>query len=102
MVTVAITGTPGTGKDTISKMVAKSMGWKLVDLNKLAKEKGFIKGFDKKRNCEIVDLSGLKREIKKLKKDIIIQSHYSHELNSDLVIVLRTELKELRKGMARR
>ena len=102
MVIVAITGTPGTGKDTISGIVAKRLGWNLVDLNKLAKQKGLIKGFDKKRNCEIVDISGLKKEIKKIRGNAIIQSHYSHELNSDLVIVLRTEPKELKKRLEKR
>ena len=102
MVIVAITGTPGTGKDTVSKQVAKMLGWKLVDLNRLAKDGGLIKGFDKKRSCEIVDISGLRKEVKKIKKDVIIQSHYSHELNPDLVIVLRTNPNILRKRLEKR
>ena len=73
---IAITGTPGTGKDTISKLVAEGIVWKLIDLNKLAKEKTLFLGYDGRRKCEIVDIKKLKSEIKKLKKDCIIQSHY--------------------------
>jgi len=99
---VSITGTPGTGKNIISKLISKKLGWKLVDLNRLAEEKGLIKGFDKKRGCSIIDLSALRKEIKKLKKDLVVQSHYAHEVGSDLVIVLRTNPEELRKRMEKR
>ncbi len=99
---ISITGTPGTGKDTISKIVAKKLGWGLIDLNRLAKAKNLFKGYDKKRKCEIVDIKKLNSEIKKIKKDVIIQSHYSHELGSDLIIVLRTNPGELRKRLEKR
>ncbi len=99
---IDITGTPGTGKDTISKILSKKLGFKLIDLNKLAKERGFIKGYDEKRKCDIVDIGKVNKEIKKFRKSLIIQSHYSHELCSDLVIVLRTDTKELRKRLEKR
>ena len=99
---ISITGTPGTGKDTISKIIAEKIGLQLIDLNKLAEEKKLFVGHDKKRGCEIVDLRKLSLEIKKLKKDSIIQSHYSHELDSDLVVVLRTNPGELRKRLEKR
>ena len=99
---ISITGTPGTGKNTVSKLVAKKLGWEAIDLNKLAKEKNLFIGFDEKRKCDIVDIKKLNLEIKKLKKDAIIQSHYSHELNSDIVIVLRTNPAELRKRLEKR
>ncbi len=99
---ISVTGTPGTGKDTISKILAKRLGFKLVDLNKIAKEKGFFKGYDEKRKCDIVDTKRLNKEIKKFRKDLVIQSHYSHELDSDLVVVLRTDPKELRKRLEKR
>ncbi len=99
---ISVTGTPGTGKDTISKILAKNLGFKLIDLNKLAKQKNLFKGHDQKRKCDIVDIKKLNLEIKKFRKDIVIQSHYSHELTSDIVIVLRTDIKELRKRLEKR
>ncbi len=99
---IAVTGTPGTGKDTISKILAKKLGFKLIDLNKLAKQKCLLNGYDEKRKCDIVDIKNLNGEIKKFRKDLVIQSHYSHELNADLVVVLRTDLKELRKRLEKR
>lgn len=99
---IAVTGTPGTGKDTISKLLAKSLNFGLVDLNKLAREKNLLKGYDEKRKCDVVDIQGLAKEAKKLKGNQIIQSHYSHLLPSDLIIVLRTGPAELRKRLEKR
>ncbi len=99
---IAVTGTPGTGKDTVSNILGEKLGWEVVDLNKAAKEKRLYKGYDKKRKCDVVDLAGINSEIKRTKKDIIVQSHYSHELNPDLVIVLRTDPAELKKRLEKR
>ena len=99
---LAITGTPGTGKDTISKLLAKSLNFRLVDLNQLAKEKNLLKGYDEKRKCDIVDMQGLAREVRKLRGNQVIQSHYSHLLPSDLIVVLRADPAELRKRLEKR
>ncbi|MBI4164030.1 MAG: DUF359 domain-containing protein [Candidatus Aenigmarchaeota archaeon] len=99
---IAVTGTPGTGKDTISKVLAKRLGFKLVDLNKLARDKCLLKGYDQKRRCDIVDIRKLNEEVKKFRRDLVIQSHYAHDLNADLVVVLKTDLKELRKRLEKR
>ena len=99
---IAVTGTPGTGKDTVSKLLAQQLGFKLVDLNKLAKEKILFKGHDNKRKCDIVDIKKLNNAVKSMRGDLVIQSHYSHLLDCDLVVVLRTELKQLRKRLEKR
>lgn len=93
---IAITGTPGTGKTEVAEMLAERLGWKLIKLNELAEEKNLYSGFDKKRNCKIVDLKRLTKEVEKVKEDVIIESHYSHELPCDAIIVLTCEPRELR------
>ena len=106
---IAITGTPGTGKTQVAKLLAKKLKWKLVDLNKLAEKKKFYKGFDKERNCKIVDIKKLAKNVKDMdgfpqtsKKNLILEGHFSHDMPSDLVIVLRCNPRELRKRMAKR
>ena len=102
---IAITGTPATGKTTIAKELAKALNWKQISLNDLAREKNFYLGYDEKRKAKIVDIESIKKEIKKImkkQKNLIIESHYAHEIPADLVIVLRTDLKELEKRMLKK
>ncbi len=82
---VCITGTPGTGKTT----VCKNLPWPYINLNEFAKENNCIKGYDKKRKVRIVDMDCLKDRLKNL-NNIILESHYSHFMNCDVVVVLRT------------
>ncbi len=99
---IAITGTPGTGKTEVAKALAKRLGWWSVSLNDLAKEEDLYKGYDKERMCKIIDLKRMREEVNILAvshKNMIIESHYSHEMPSDVVIVLRTEPNALRKRM---
>ncbi|MBU0899148.1 MAG: adenylate kinase family protein [Nanoarchaeota archaeon] len=99
---IAITGTPGTGKTEVAKLLAKELKWKLIELNKLAEEKNFYRGYDEERECKIVDINKLSREIKKMKENLILEGHFSHDMSCDLVIVLRCAIGELRKRMEKR
>ena len=95
---LCITGTPGTGKTTIARLLAKRLKWKLIELNKLAEEKGLYCGYDRKRKVNIVDIEKIKKDVEGLKeKNLILESHYAHEMPCDLVVVLRTNPKELRE-----
>ncbi len=101
---VAVTGTPGTGKTRFAKALAKALGWKLIPLNALAARKGYYRGTDRKRKSKIVDLRKLGQEITKLAKarDLVIESHYAHELPCDAIVVLRTPIQELTKRLQKR
>jgi adenylate kinase len=99
---IAITGVPGTGKTEVSKVLSKKLSFKLIEINKLAEKlKAFI-GYDKKRECKILDMKKLKKEIKKLKDNAIIEGHVSHSFPADLVIVLRCNPKVLKKRLEKR
>jgi len=99
---VALTGTPGTGKTSISKLLIKK-GISVIDLNKLSMEKDFIIGNDKIRNSKIVDIKKLDNYISKNyieNKLTIIEGHLSHLLNCvDKIILLRCNPKKLKKNL---
>jgi adenylate kinase len=100
---IALTGTPGTGKTSVSKILQKN-GFEVIDLNKVVCEKDFLIGRDKKRDSEIVDVERFDEYVKKNYggRDIVfIEGHLSHLLKSvDKVIVFRCHPNELRKNLS--
>lgn len=99
---VAITGTPGTGKTEVAKALAKRTGWKWFSLNDIAAQKDLYEGYDRERGCKIVDIEKLREEVSMLavqNKNVIVESHYAHDMPADVVIVLRTDPIILRKRM---
>jgi adenylate kinase len=102
---ISISGTPKTGKTSVAKALAKKLGWRLVNLNHLASKKRLYLGYDRARKSRIVDIKRLRAEVRKIakkEKNLILESHYSHDMPCDVVVILRTNPAELRKRMARR
>ncbi len=106
---VICTGSPGTGKSTISKMIAKKLKASYVDVNKLIKKYNLSVGYDKERKSKIIDIGKLKKVLAKLvkesKKSLVIDSHLSHYLDRklvDLCIVVKCDIKVLKKRLAKR
>ena len=99
---IALTGTPGTGKTSVSKVLEKNFFY-VVDLNKIAVKKSFVLGNDKVRNSKIVDIERLNEYINNFysnNKTVFVEGHLSHLLKSvDKVIVLRCSPKELRNRL---
>ena len=94
---IALTGTPGTGKTTIAKILGDR--YTVVHINDFDKAK--IE-YDEERDSYIVDMDYLREEVEKLRKKdekIIVEGHYSHEFYADLVIVLRCHPEELGKRL---
>lgn len=99
---VAITGTPGTGKSTVSKIISKKMGCLLVDVNEFAEKQGLFVEKDVKRGSWIVDEKKLKKETDVIKGNVILDGHLSHFCRADIVIVLRLNPAELKKRLSLR
>lgn len=116
---ISISGTPKTGKTSVAKALAKKLGWKLISLNQLAERKRLYLGYDKSRKSKIVDIKKLRMEVLKIargkgkteggkaaffrkSRNLIIESHYSHDMPCDVVVILRTNPAELRKRMSRK
>lgn len=117
---ILITGTPGTGKTTITPLLGKTIGCRVIDLNKLVDEKHLYTGVDIEKGYKVVDIDALIQELRKIittekisydeneeipeeGPSIIIEGHLSHYFPlADFVIVLRTEPNILRDRLQKR
>jgi adenylate kinase len=102
---VALSGTPGVGKTYVAKKIFKTLGWEHIELGKIIKQKKLYSKYDKKMKSYVVDMKKFKAYFAKLKGDIILDGHLSHELSKNLVdkvIVLRCEPKVLEKRLKSR
>ena len=95
---IFITGTPGTGKSTVAKILSEKINTRMISINTL---KEIYSGVDKERESKIVDIKKLVEKIEDMiEGDVIIEGHLSQLLPfGDLVIVLRTHPKELQKRL---
>jgi len=62
-VLVALTGTPGTGKNSVAEVLSRK-GYYIVHLDRFAEERGLIVGFDEGRGTREVDIEALDRELR--------------------------------------
>ncbi len=100
---LAITGTPGTGKTAVAKILAERMGANLISINKLLNE--IKSGWDRKRKTKIVDEEDVKKAVKKHVipgKTNIVEGHLSHLVDSSIIVVLRCNPEELEKRLKRK
>lgn len=93
---IALTGTPGTGKSSCAKLLAER-GHSVASLNDVIKRKKL--GKKDRDGCHVVDpkkLGGLRLDAN------IIEGHLSHFLPVDIVIVLRCDPRVLEKRLKRK
>ncbi len=118
MKVIAVSGTPGTGKTTLSKKLSKKLGFYYLDVNRIILKHKLSEGYDKKRRTKIVYINKLNtaliKEIGRIKKNniknkeyngIIIDSHLSHYLPRkyvDFCIVAKCDIKELNKRLKKK
>ncbi len=107
MKTIIVTGTPGTGKTTIAKKIAKELKCLYLDVTALIKKKKLYDSYDRKSKSFVVDTKKLNKELVKIVKkgNVVVDSHLSHYLpakNVDLCFVTKCNLKELKKRLEKR
>lgn len=96
---VAITGTPGVGKTTATDLVETDLD--VVHLNEFVREKGLTEGTDEDRGSLVVDLDAVAARLAD-RDDVLVESHLSHHLDVDRVIVLRCRPKALEARLLER
>ena len=93
---VVVTGTPGTGKTTISKKLAKEIQADYLSLNRFVISKKLQAGFDRGRQTGIVDLRRTRVHLRRLLTEragsTIVDTHIADAVPREMtmkVIVLR-------------
>ncbi len=108
-----VSGTPGTGKTTISKNISNYIKAKVISLNELSISENLIVKYDAKRETSVINnkklISFLIELIEDYKKEdlefLIIESHFSDivpEQYINFVIILRCDPDELYNRLKRR
>ena len=90
--TIFITGTPCTGKTTVSEVLSTRLNCKLVKINDLAIENDFVLGIDEDKGYKVIDIDALDGKVSELISDelTIFEGHLSHLCHgADKVVVLR-------------
>jgi adenylate kinase len=99
---IGVTGTPGTGKKTVSPLLASLLHKKLVDINSLAR----ARWLPDKSGEIVVDLKVLRRELKDVDPDSLVSGHLLPELADprrvEFVAVLRCNPTVLRERLIAR
>ncbi|AEH07481.1 adenylate kinase family protein [Methanothermococcus okinawensis] len=97
---IAITGTPGVGKSTVSKLLVKKLNntekfgnFEYIDITDAVKEHKLYSEKDEKMDSYVVDFQKLGNYINEIVKskseNLVIDGHVSHLLDVDYIVVLR-------------
>ncbi len=101
---IVITGTPGTGKTRIGRLLAKKAGIPLIEIKEFVNKNRLFK---KQKNEKVVDAGKLKKALlPRLARmpDYIVEGHLACEFRipADFVFVLRTHPAVLKRRLAKR
>ena len=99
--TIFITGTPCTGKTTVSEVLSDNLNCRLIKINDLAIENDFVLGIDEDKGYKIIDIDALNDKVSKIisasDELLIFEGHLTHLCSgADKVIVLRVHPDILR------
>lgn len=95
---VALTGTPGVGKSTVADILSDK-GYVVKPVSELAEKHETIVG--EEVGSRIIDTETLSSKIDR-SRSYILEGHLSHQLNPDMVIVLRCNPKILKERLAKK
>ena len=105
--TIFISGTPCTGKTTVSEVLSDKLNCRLVKINDLAIENDFVLGIDEDKGYKIIDIDMLNERVNEMIADsdefIIFEGHLAHLCDgADKVIILRVHPDVLRPRLEAR
>ncbi|MFA5868718.1 MAG: adenylate kinase family protein [Candidatus Bathyarchaeia archaeon] len=107
---VLITGVPGTGKTTVSSILANSLGGDHVEITHLVRDGGMSLNWDQSRATSIADVKALRHALSNIiaasTKPVVVDGHYSPDVvprdAATLVVVLRRAPWVLRAQLQQR
>lgn len=88
---IALTGTPGTGKTTVS-VELRSRGYEVIDSKSFLKEHGLLGDKDVPRDTYNVDMDEFNEALEEFRvRDgpVVLDSHLGHGTDCSMIIVLR-------------
>lgn len=98
---VAVTGTPGTGKTTATRLLEDRLGeMEVVHLNDVIEREELYTDVDAERDSVIADLEAIRATVDD--DDLLVESHLAHHLPADRVVVLRCRPERLEHRLRKR
>ena len=90
---IFISGTPCTGKTTVSEKLSQELNWELVKINDLAISNNLVLGIDENKGYKIIDIDALNKTLSYIissSENLIVEGHLSHLCRgADKLIILR-------------
>lgn len=84
--TILISGVPGVGKTTVSRLLAERMGCQLVNISELAKRESLTKGSDHLRGTSVVDLDRMRERLAEIVGEsdgaTVVEGHFACDVVS--------------------
>lgn len=103
---IFISGTPCTGKTTVSEVLSKKLNYDLIKINDLAIDNNLVLGIDDDKGYKIIDVDALDNllcEIISQKDNLIVEGHLSHLCSgADKLFILRCRPEILQERLALR
>jgi adenylate kinase len=107
---VLVTGTPGTGKTSLSELVAHELGFRHIEVGKVVKEEGFYSAYDPQFDTHVIEEGDEDRLLDFLEARMVeggnVVDYHSCELFPErwfkLVVVLRASTEVLHDRLTQR
>ncbi len=84
---VALTGTPGTGKTSVAR-VLRERGHDVLDMTQYIRDNGLREEYDAERDTYSVDVERLNDSLSDM-EDCMFEGHLAHFMDVDKIIVMR-------------